>query len=191
MGSLFSAVECLSHSPTVKQQHPEQFWLPGLPSSALCSFCLSTLRHTYATRCSCSLAAVPPSYSYSVLCPLSTSATQSKSISLGHTPHTITLSRTHHTITLSRTHTSHHHTHGHTSHHHTLTLSHSHTITLTPQALPAALPLADRSMLPSGGKHERHAAGNQPPATGGLPAGPAERGRWGRSAGPAEGGRWD
>ena len=127
MGSLFSAVECLSHSPTVKQQHPEQFWLPGLPSSALCSFCLSTLPHTYATRCSCSLAAVPPSYSYSVLCPLSTSATQSKSISLGHTPHT---------ITLSRTHTSHHHTLTDTPHHHTLTdthltPSHSHTITLS------------------------------------------------------------
>lgn len=172
MGSLFSAVECLSHSPTVKQQHPEQFWLPGLPSSALCSFCLSTLRHTCATRCSCNLAAVPPSYSYSVHCPLSTSATQSKSISLAHTSHHHTLMDTH-------------------SHHHTLTLSHSHTITLTPQALPAALPLADCSMLPSGGKHERHAAGNQPPAAGGLPAGPAERGRRGRSAGPAEGGRWD
>jgi len=89
------------------------------------------------------------------------------------------------------------HSHGHTPHtialphYHALTLSHSHTITLTPQALPAALPLADRSMLPSGGKHERHAAGNQPPAAGGLPAGAAERGRRGHSAGPAEGGRWD
>ena len=156
----------------IPHRHP---FIPSLPQSSLPHTIVTP--YTIITPSHRHPCTVTPSHHHSLTPSLPHTITLTPSPSPSpshHHPHTITLTPLPHPPLPSLL--------------HTITPSHHHS--LTPQTLPVALPLADRSMLPCGGKHEDHAAGDQSPAAGGLPARSTERGGCGSATGSAEGGRW-